>query len=162
MELTQWNDKFMAGRNVNRAFLEMSRLDPRTLPLPPRLDQGYAYRFLAFDERETAVILDHAHGRAGYMMESAFFLAAITRAVHALCEQHPDSGSCYLVPVTMDLRPGKEPLQEVFFNYVSYLFYPHSAELGDDEQGLIAPVQTADVRPGEIRAPPVTWPRPAC
>ncbi len=38
----------------------------------------------------------------------------------------------------MDLRPGLDPLQEIFFNYVSYLFYQVPVHEVDDRAKLIA------------------------
>jgi hypothetical protein len=70
-------------------------------------------------------------------MESPFFLAVITRSVHELCESRSGSGACYLIPATVDLRPGKEPLQETFFNHVSYLFYQIPLERVTDRTGLV-------------------------
>jgi hypothetical protein len=70
-------------------------------------------------------------------MESPFFLAVITRSVHELCESRSGSGACYLIPATVDLRPGKEPLQETFFNHVSYFFYQIPLERVADLKGLV-------------------------
>ncbi|MDA8430409.1 MAG: hypothetical protein M0T70_14245 [Geobacteraceae bacterium] len=137
-ELTEWKSKFLAGKNVNRAIIALSKSIPRTLPIQPAPDKGYRYRLLTFSRQETAAIYEKAYRDAGYLMESSFFLAVITQAMHELCASRPGTGSCYLIPVTMDLRPGKEPLQEVFFNHVSYLFYQIPVELAADLKGLAA------------------------
>ena len=123
MELTDWKRKFLAGRNVNRAFIALSGSTSQTLPLRPAPGKGFSYRLLTFDKQETSSIYEKACREAGYLLESSFFLAGITQAMHELCASRPGSGSCYLIPVTIDQRPGKEPLQELFFNHVSYLFY---------------------------------------
>lgn len=123
MELTEWKSKFLAGRNVNRAVIALAQATTRSLPLPPVPVKGCRYRLLTFDREETAVIYEKAYRDAGYLMESPFLLAVITRALHELGDQRTGSGSCYLIPATVDLRTGKQPLQEIFFNHVSYLFY---------------------------------------
>lgn len=123
MELTQWRKKFLAGRNVNRRIIALSRSTPRALPVQAGRDKGFRFRLISFDRDETAAIYDRAYREAGYLMESPFFLAAITRTVHDLFGERLGDGSSYLIPVTTDLRTGKTPMQEMFFNHVSYLFY---------------------------------------
>ena len=123
MELTQWRKKFLAGRNVNRRIIALSRSTPRALPVQAGRDKGFRFRLLSFDRDETAAIYDRAYREAGYLMESPFFLAAITRTMHDLFGARLGDGSSYLIPVTTDLRTGKSPMEEMFFNHVSYLFY---------------------------------------
>lgn len=136
-ELTEWKSKFMAGRNLNRAIIALSKSTSRSLPVQPVSDKGYRYRLLTFDKQETAAIYEKAYREAGYLMESPFFLAVITQSIHELYVSRAGSGSCYLIPVTVNLRPGKDTLQEVFFNHVSYLFYQIPVEQGADIRGLI-------------------------
>src|ERR1039457_529011 len=138
MELTRWREKFLAGRNVNRRIIALAQQTPCSLPLAPGPDKGFRFRLLAFDKAETAAIYDRAYREAGYLMESPFFLAAITRTMHKLFANRFGSGSCYLIPVTTDIRAGKDSLEETFFNHVSYLFYQVPAVQADDMKGLIA------------------------
>ena len=51
----------------------------------------------------------------------------------------------------MDLRPGLDPLQEVFFNYVSYLFYQIPVSEVADRKALIALLKQQMYRSGEVR-----------
>jgi hypothetical protein len=132
-ELTGWKSKFMAGRNVNRAIIALSKSTVQSLPVRPEPGNVFKYRLLSFTKQETAAIYEKAYREAGYLMESPFFLVVITQAVHELCASRLGSGSSYLIPVTIDLRTGKDPLQELFFNHMSYLFYQipvdHCADL---------------------------------
>jgi hypothetical protein len=137
MELTEWKSKFLAGRNVNRAIIALSKSTPQSLPVPPAPDKGFRYRPLTFDKQETSAIYEKSYREAGYLMESPFFLAVITQAMHELLTSRRGAGSCYLIPVMMDLRPGKEPLLEVFFNHVTYLFYQIPLEQVADMKELI-------------------------
>jgi NRPS condensation-like uncharacterized protein len=123
MELTEWKSKFLAGRNVNRAIIALSKSAPQALPVQSLSGKGYRYRLLSFDKVETAVIFEKAYREAGYLMESLFLLAVITQSMHELCTSRSCTGSSYMIPVTMDARPRKDPLQEMFFNHVSYLLY---------------------------------------
>ena len=136
--LTQWSRKFLAGRNVNRRIMALSRSTPEALPLPDDAGRSYRYRLLSFTEQETAAIYERAYQEAGYLMESPYLLAVIMQSMHELLATKLRPTSSYLIPVTTDLRPGLEPLQEVFFNYVSYLFYQIPVQEVVDRRGLIA------------------------
>ena len=138
MELTEWKSKFLAGRNVNRAIIALSKSNPQSLPLQTMFEKGFRYRLLAFDKQETSLIYEKAYCEAGYFMETLFFLAVIIQSMHELCASRPCSGSSYLIPVTMDIRPRKDPLQELFFNHVSYLIYQIPVEHGADIKELIS------------------------
>jgi hypothetical protein len=140
-ELTRWREKFLSGRNVNRRIIALAKETPRALPLPAANDRGYRYRLIACGPGESTALTERAWREAGYLMESPFLLAVVTRSMHALHEARGTAGSCYLVPVTVDLRPGREPLPEIFFNHVSYLFYQLPAASGDDLPALISAIK---------------------
>jgi hypothetical protein len=123
---------------VNRRIIALSRSTPRSLPLQPGRDKGLRYRLLAFTERETAEIYDRAYREAGYLMESPYLLSVITQTAHELFRRESGDGASYLVPVTTDLRQGKDPIQEIFFNHVSYLFYQIPAAEAEDLKTLVA------------------------
>ena len=136
-DLTDWSSKFEAGRNVNRALIELSKLIPCSLSAQAKTGKGFKFRQLCFTKQETAAIYDTAYREAGYLMESPYFLAVIVHTLHELFLSRSDAGSCYLIPSTMDVRPGKDALQELFFNHVSYIFYQVPLEQADDLKGLI-------------------------
>lgn len=135
--LTGWSKKFLAGRNVNRRIIALSKFTPRVLALGAG-GRSYRYHLLRFNEQETAHIYDRAYREAGYLLESPYLLAVIIQAVHDLFKDRLENGSSYLIPVTMDLRPGLDQLREIFFNYVSYLFYQVPVGEAGDARGLIA------------------------
>lgn len=137
--LTQWPKKFLAGRSVNRRIIALSKSAPQALRFPENTDSTYRYHLLSFSEQETAEIYERAYNEAGYLMESPYLLSVIVRSMHELfMKRQPETGDSYLIPVTMDLRPGLDPLQEVFFNYVSYLFYQIPVSEAGDGNALIA------------------------
>ena len=136
--LTQWSKKFLAGRNVNRRIIGLSKSSPWALPVPQDGKGCQRYHLLSFTEQETAAIYDRAYTEAGYLMESPYLLAVIIQSIDELFTAKQAAGSSYLIPVTMDLRPGRDPLQEIFFNYVSYLFYQVPLHEAGDRKGLIA------------------------
>jgi hypothetical protein len=109
--LSQWSKKFLAGRNVNRRIMAFSKAaTPEALPLPEGGARSYRYRLLSFSEQETAEIYERAYREAGYLLESPYLLAVIIQGMHELFRNRDGSGSSYLIPVTMDLRPGRDPL----------------------------------------------------
>ena len=136
--LTQWSRKFKAGRNVNRRIMTMAKSSTlEALPLPEG-KRGYRYHLISFDEKETTRIYEQAYQESGYLMESPYLLSVVLQCMHELFRNKQLSGDSYLVPVTLDLRTGQDPLQEVFFNYVSYLFYQVPVEMVSDRKELIA------------------------
>jgi hypothetical protein len=136
--LTQWSKKFLAGKNVNRRIIGLSKSSPSALPLSRNGSGCQRYHLLSFTEQETAHIYDRAYAEAGYLLESPYLLAVIIQCMHVLFSTKQEAGSSYLIPVTLDLRPNKDPLQEMFFNYVSYFFYQVPAGEAADRKGLIA------------------------
>ncbi len=137
--LTGWRRKFLAGRNVNRRIIALSRASvPAALPIPEKKGGGYKYRLLAFGPKETDAIYERAYQEAGYLMESPYILSVIMQAVHQQLRDRFEKGASYLIPVTTDLRPGRDLLGETFFNHVTYLFYQIPAELAGDRAALIA------------------------
>jgi hypothetical protein len=137
-ELTEWKKKFLAGRSVNRRIIALTRsAAPASLPLPKERGKGYKYRMVTFGTEETAALYDAAYREAGYLMESPYFLSLITQTLHETFQNMLSNGSSYVIPVTVDLRPGKDPLLETFFNHLSYLFYQVPMERVHDLKGLI-------------------------
>jgi hypothetical protein len=137
--LTRWSEKFLAGRKVNRRIMMLSRTaTPEALQIPFGEDLCYRYQLLSFNKKETAGIYERAYNEAGYLMESPYLLSVIVQSMRELFKSRQMAGASYLIPVTMDLRPGLDPQQEIFFNYVSYLFYQVPVIEIDDRKGLIA------------------------
>ncbi len=136
--LTQWSKKFLAGRNVNRRIIGLSRSTPAALLIPDGPGRRHRYHLMSFSEKETAAIYNSAYKEAGYLMESSYLLSVIIQSMHQLFRVRNREGKSYLIPVTLDLRPNRDPLQEMFFNYVSYLFYQVPAGEVDERKGLIA------------------------
>ena len=136
--LDHWSRKFLAGRSVNRRIIALTRSAPVALSMDKSGSGRYRYRLLAFSEQETADIYEQAYREAGYLLESPYLLSVIIQSMHDMLKSKPSSsGTCYLIPVTTDLRPGLEPRQEIFFNHVSYLFYQVPLDGVDDRRGII-------------------------
>lgn len=139
--LTGWMKKFYAGRNVNRKIIALSKSTPEALPLPPGKKKSFRYRLVSFDADETKRIYDNAYNEAGYLMEMPYLLSVVIQTVHELFRSRARTTSSYLVPVSIDMRPGKDAMQELFFNHVSYLFFQAQANGTDNLKGLINSVK---------------------
>lgn len=142
MELTEWRRKFQAGKQVNRALIALSQSVPRSFAeIPMAGGRGCRYRVVRFDKHATAALYERAYREAGYLMESPFFLAVIIQAIHQLFAKRSDQGSCYLIPATIDQRPGKDPLNELFFNHMSYLLYQVPVASADSLAELVTVIK---------------------
>jgi hypothetical protein len=137
-QLSNWKRKFLAGRNVNRRLISMSKSPPRTLPLTAETGKGFIYRLISFNEKETSKLYENAYKAAGYLMDSPFFLAIITMAAHDVIKQVSCDGSSYVIPVTVDSRGREYPLQDIFFNHLSYLFYQIPVAQAENRNELIS------------------------
>jgi len=136
--LTQWSRKFRAGQNVNRRIVALSKSTPEALAIPRKGKGSYQYRLITFTPQETEGIYERAYREAGYLMESPFLLAVIIQATHDLFVKRSRPSTSYLVPVTVDLRPNLDKVREIFFNYVSYLFFQIPVQEAGDRHVVIA------------------------
>ena len=109
------------------------------MPVPKGSKPGYRYHLLSFNEEDTARIYERAYDEAGYLLESPYLLSVIIQTMHELFpERNGDEAASYLIPVTIDLRPGLDREQEIFFNFVSFLFYQIPVNVVADRMALIA------------------------
>ena len=141
--LSEWREKFKAGKNVNRAFLRLSEnAPPRVLPLstlPHNLQ--VRFRLIPFGPEETARIIETAHKRAGYLLLMPYLLALSTSLFHSVFNARGVKGSDYIISVSVDTRP-RDPLhQELFFNHLSFLLFRISAVEADDSSLLLQSIK---------------------
>lgn len=127
--LDGWKKKFIAGRNINRKLIALSKPMPRCLPMPAAAAPGFRYRVLGFDAAQSAAILSRASEEAGYLFEMPYLLASVVPAVDRIFKDRGIESPNYLVPVTVDARSADDIKKELFFNYVTYLFF----KIGPDE-----------------------------
>lgn len=52
-DLSEWMDKFHAGRNVNRKMISLSKPAFETLPVPEGRDRGFKFHLVSFDVKDT-------------------------------------------------------------------------------------------------------------
>jgi hypothetical protein len=141
--LSEWRDKFEAGKQVNRAFLRLAESGPpRALPLDrSSSSQGFAFRKITFTERRSQEIIEKAESEAGYLMSMPYTLALTIQAFHAIFVSRGIETGNYVIPVTMDTRvPGSRP-QAVFFNHVSLLLFQIQDREVDDFSTLLKSIK---------------------
>jgi hypothetical protein len=139
--LNNWREKFKAGQQVNRVFLNLiRRKTPRTLPapLPSRVCK---FRVISFDQAQTTRFIDTAYASAGYLMLMPYILARNVQIMHRVFEARKVCGSTYLVPVSIDSRPQDVEIGELFFNHVSFFLFEIGADIVDDLPLLLARIK---------------------
>lgn len=135
--LSKWMKKFLAGRNVNRKIVSLSKNPPEVLPIPLYKNKGFKFKLISFNQQETQTIYDNAYKEAGYLMEMSYLLSVVTQAVHELFKKRGLLANNYLVPVSIDMRTSEDIKQELFFNHVSYLFFQAQSDIIDNQKELI-------------------------
>lgn len=120
--LSEWIKKFYAGRNVNRKIVALSKTPPDFLPVPSVKNNFFKFKLISFNQPETRAIYDNAYREAGYLMEMTFLLSVVMHTVHKFFRRKGLLSNSYLIPVSIDMRTAEDIRQELFFNYVSYIF----------------------------------------
>lgn len=141
--LSEWRDKFEAGRHLNRALLGLTRNGPpRALPFRPKsTGPGFGFSGISFTERRSQEIIDRAEAEAGYLMAMPYTMALTIQALHSVFVNRGVGSGDYIIPVTMDTRvPGRRS-REVFFNHVSLLLFRIEAREVEDFSGLLKSIK---------------------
>ncbi|RJQ13941.1 MAG: hypothetical protein C4560_13185 [Nitrospiraceae bacterium] len=139
--LSEWKNKFLAGRNVNRRIVALSKTPPATLPVPCDKNRGFKFRLISFNQQETQTILDNAYREAGYLMETPYLLAAVMQAMHELFMKRGLTADSFLASVNIDMRTDEDIKRELFFNHVSYLFYQVPSDIMDNPKEIMASIK---------------------
>ena len=138
--LSEWKKKFLAGRNVNRKIVTLSKTPPETLPIPSDKNKGFKFKLISFNQQETQTIQDSAYREAGYLMETPYLLAAVMQAMHELFRKRGLAADNFLSSVNIDMRTSENINQELFFNHVSYLFYQVPSDIMDNPKEIMTSI----------------------
>lgn len=140
-DLSDWMNKFYAGRNVNRKMLSLSRPLFSTLTLPQGSERGFNFHLVSFSLDDTKRIYDKAYSEAGYLMEMPYLLSVVMQTVHELFKKRGIDADNYMVPVTIDMRTRDEIKEELLLNHVSYLFFKVLSEDAGDLKNILRSVK---------------------
>jgi hypothetical protein len=135
--LSEWMEKFLAGRNVNRKIISLSEKTLAVLPVPHGKKKEFRFRLIRFSEQETKTIYDSAYRTAGYLMETPYLLSVIMQAMDGLFIRRKVQEGSYLAAVSIDMRASEDVKQELFFNHVSYLFFQARCDSVNNRKELI-------------------------
>jgi hypothetical protein len=143
------------ARRWQQRMRDFGRTPPRS-PAGPlaRVRQRLRYRVLTLDPEETAVAVERAKRRAGFLTPMLFYLAAAVRAHHAVFQARGVDPGCYLVPLPVNVRP-KGAEAAVFRTHVSLLWFCIPPALADDFDALLAELKEqrlASIREGLVEA----------
>lgn len=134
--LSEWIKKFLAGRNVNRKIVSLSKNPPGALPVPGDKSKEFKFRLITFNRQETQTIYENAYKAVGYLMEMPYLLTVIMQAVSELFKKRNAQADSYLAAVSIDMRTSEDVKEELFFNHVSYLFFQAQCDIIKNQKEL--------------------------
>lgn len=132
-QLDRWAEKFRAGQQVNRAFLELAKnAPPLVIPLPPRMkNRNFKFEILCFSKKQTSKIVETAYSEAGYLMLMPYLLGITISALHEIFTDRGIRAGDYIIPVNIDMRSPQNVKEEIFFNHMSFLMFRIPAQKAD-------------------------------
>ena len=141
--LSDWKQKFEAGKQLVRLLLVFSKTTLAVLPRPMALKgRGFKFSIMEFDEATTRAITERAHKQAGFLMFMPYALATAIEALHKAFESHEVHGKHYIVSVSVGQRTPETAASHLFFNHLSFLFFRISAESAGDRTRVLAEVRS--------------------
>ena len=122
--LDNWTKKFQAGRRINRFFRAMMKDGTACIPLPQATRvRKFHFKHSVFEQDESKRIFDNACRHAGYFMLTPYILSAVAKAFHELNVAGQNKNDSYIVPVSIDARPGNNAANTLFFNNLSFMYF---------------------------------------
>jgi hypothetical protein len=127
-KLINWQKKFDAGRDIQRHLIQMSKNECETIgsctikdTLKNKCGQAQESLTTVYTEQETKVIKRISEKRAGFMMETAFFLAVCTKSINSVLSENKPLCH-YSIPMPIDMRGNCKGLKKMLRNHLSFMF----------------------------------------
>ena len=140
--LCKWQEKFEAGKRVNRKLVQLSENKSRFLPLPSVVNnQGFKFKIISLDKRQTSAIIETAYNKAGYLMLMPYALAISMDALHSIFLKRGIRTGDYIIPVSIDTRQVEKVAKEVFFNHMSFFLLRVKANEADSFSVLLQSIK---------------------
>ncbi len=131
--LCKWQDKFKAGRCINRRFLSLAKgAPPQTLTKLNSERTKFSFKMITFNQKESAAIIDKAYKKAGYLLFMPYILSLVTKQIDKLFSAHDSKGKDYIISASIDKRNFRDTQQRLFFNHLSFLFFRISQKKAKD------------------------------
>lgn len=143
-DLSQWKDKFEAGRQLNRKIIALSKTSLISMPVTQNDSErkkGFQFKLICFDNQDTETIYANALEEAGYLMVTPYFLAVAAQTLHDFFESKGLPANSYIVPVSVDKRSAGAITKELFFNYASMFLFQIHAHAVHDRKILIREIK---------------------
>lgn len=138
--LNRWLEKFSAGRQVNRVFLNPKK-EVRTFPVSLCNSRVCKTKVVHFDPAQSGSFTDAAYAKAGYLMLMPYALAKSVQILHRIFEARGLRGSTYVIPVSIDSRREKPGKTEVFFNHASFFLFKIEKDTADNFPAILSSIK---------------------
>jgi hypothetical protein len=150
--LNNWLDKFRAGREVNRVFLNLTEGRPRALePVPDGV--GSEFKIINFNQERSSNITQDALSQAGYLMFMPYILSKSIMILHQIFEERKILPQDYLIPVSIDTRPNDLVRKEILFNHLSFFLFRITVQEADSFQLILSSVKEQMYNQIKVRLP---------
>jgi len=123
-KLNLWKQKFESGKFVNSMFSNL-RDDKPPAVLKITKNNNYKNKVVirSFNEKTSKLIIENANKKAGYLMIMPFLLAVATKSFDQLFKSKKALADNYIVPINLDTRLPGALKNQLFFNFVSFLYF---------------------------------------
>ena len=138
--LDRWIEKFLAGKQINRFLLKLTKESIRTFPFDPQ-NEPCKFKVIHLNTKQSERLNGTAYGRAGYLMFMPYALAKSIQIMHRIFQEKNISGTTYIIPVPIDTRTKEEAQKEALFNHFSFFIFKISADKVNDLDWLLAEIK---------------------
>ncbi len=128
--LNRWPRRFIAGREINRLQVSLSKPAVASLPAPPKSELPVSTRIelLTFPPDIGRAIRLQAEKESGPLMLIPALLARVLQPLHSIFSQRGEARGNYVIPVSINQRLPHESWRKLFFNHLSFIFFCLTAE----------------------------------
>jgi hypothetical protein len=150
--LNKWKEKLLAGRQINRFLLNLTKATIRALPFNPQIEPC-KFKIINFDPKQSERLINKAYSQAGYLMFMPYALAVSIQIMHRIFQKKNTTGTTYLIPVPMDTRTKEEAQKEILFNHFSFFIFKINADRVEDFTGLLTEIKNQMYEQAKNRIP---------
>jgi len=138
--LDHWKEKFLAGKQVNRFLLNLTKTNQRVLPLNLK-NEPAKFGCVHLNSQQSKRFQDAATAQAGYLMLMPYALAKTLQIMHRVFQEKNIPGEFYLVPVPLDMRTKNQEQKEALFNHFSFFIFKISVNKINDLPSLLTEIK---------------------
>jgi len=136
-KLNLWKQKFDSGKFVNRMFSSLRDDNPpAVLEMPKKNNSKTKVVIRSYDQITSKKIIENANKKAGYLMIMPFLLANATKSFNRLFKTKKIETNNYIIPINLDTRLSGALKNQLFFNFVSFLYFKISTDVCENFEKL--------------------------